>query len=74
MKIQAQLNKRLFYPDEAVKVELEVDNSHSSRDIKEIRCSLKHEITIRKGKTALQNISNTLCMLEKIEINKRERK
>ena len=38
MRIQAQLNKQLFYPDELVIVEFQVDNSRSERDIKEIRC------------------------------------
>jgi hypothetical protein len=50
MRIRAELNKQLFYPDENVCVLFDVDNSHSERDIKEIRCSLKHDITIRKAK------------------------
>ena len=64
MRIRAELNKQLFYPDENVCVLFDVDNSHSERDIKEIRCSLKHDITIRKAKQTMLSISNTLFQID----------
>jgi Arrestin (or S-antigen), C-terminal domain len=73
MRLQAQLNKELFYPDEQVIVEFEVDNSRSERDIKQIRCSLKHNISIRKAHEQLQNISNVLYMIENNGVAKNKR-
>jgi ribosomal protein L31E len=49
MRIQAQLNKQLFYPDEEVILDFLIDNSLSERDIKEIRAKLRYTVTVRKA-------------------------
>lgn len=64
MRIQAQLNKQFFYPDEQVVVEFLLDNSRSERDIKEIRCSLKYTITVRKADKTMQTVSFDMHLLE----------
>lgn len=58
------LNKQLFYPDEKVIVDFLVDNSRSSRDIKEIRCKLTYTITVRKAEKILQTVTLDMAMLE----------
>lgn len=54
MRVQAQLNKQLFYPEELVILDFLVDNSRSERDIKEIKCTLKFTVSIRKADENLQ--------------------
>jgi hypothetical protein len=64
MHIVAKLNKQLFYPDEQVIVEFSVDNSRSERDIKEIRCSIMHTISIKLADESLSTINYSLGIQE----------
>lgn len=45
-------------------LDFSVDNSRNERDIKEIRSSLKHTITIKKADDVLQTVSYDLSLLE----------
>ena len=64
MRIQAQLNKHLFYPDELVILDFLVDNSRSERDIKEIACTLKYTVSVHKANQTLQTITLDMHMIE----------
>ena len=64
MKVMTSLNKSLFYPDEQIIVNFVVDNSRSERDIKEIRCTVKHKVQIMKAEEQLQSINYNLSMQE----------
>ena len=41
--------KYMYYNDEDIHIKISVDNSHSVRDIKRVRCVLIQEVTTRKG-------------------------
>lgn len=73
MRVQALLNKQLFYPDEQVVLDFLVDNSRSERDIKEIRCSLTYTVTVRKADEMLQTVTLDMAMME-VNGVKRKRK
>lgn len=64
MRIEAQLNKQLFYPDERVVLDFLVDNSRSGRDIKEITCSLTYKIAIKRAEEVIQTVSVDMHLLE----------
>ena len=55
VQINAQINKQMFYPNEKIYFNIEVDNSKSERNIKDIQCTLTHNITIKKGQKIVQN-------------------
>ena len=64
MRIHANLNKQLFFPDELVVVEYLVDNSRSEKDIKEIRGCLKWSVVVRRAGREMQRETVDLQMLE----------
>jgi hypothetical protein len=53
MKIHASLNKQMFFPNEKVIVNIQIDNSRNKRDIKDIQCTLTHNVIIRKADKTL---------------------
>jgi sporulation-control protein spo0M len=63
VKIHASLNKQMFFPDEKVIVNIQIDNSRSERDIKDIQCTLTHNIVIRKADEILQESHFDLQLL-----------
>lgn len=53
VKVRASLDKQMFFPNEKIQFSIEVDNTQSERNIKEIQCTLTHNIIIKKGKKAI---------------------
>lgn len=39
----------MFFPDEKITVNIQIDNSRSERDIKDIQCTLTQNIKIKKA-------------------------
>lgn len=74
LTIQAQLNKHLFFPDEKVLLDFQVDNSRSERDIKEINCTLKQTVTIRRADKVLQTVTHELHMIEFLGIARKQKR
>jgi len=74
MTIQAQLNKHLFFPDERVVLDFQVDNSRSERDIKEINCTLRQTVTVRRADKVLQTVTHELHMIEFLGIARKQKR
>ncbi|CDW85973.1 UNKNOWN [Stylonychia lemnae] len=64
VEIHAQINKQLFYPNEQVIVNYYVDNTRNQRDIKNVSCTLTHNIQIMKGQKVMNELSFDLKLIQ----------
>lgn len=60
IRINAFLNKQMFYPDEKVIIKIQIDNSTSSCDIKQIDCNLTHTLKVKNANDCLHKESINL--------------
>ena len=63
----------MFFPDEKIIINIQVDNRASERNISSILCTLTHQITIKKGiNKELQKINFDLKLLEVQGVEKKK--